>query len=85
MRLIQKSPLVVQSNKYSPLQIVEAFEQAYKHLANFDSKHDRSKYLSKLIKTTQKIMEEKMTDRLQGGTAHRSIYQTLTHNAVVKD
>lgn len=89
MRLIQKSPLVVQSSQFSPQQIIEAFERAFEQVHNIESKGERAQYLAKLLKTTQKLLAEKMTDRVMESAeyvpAHRSIYQTLTHNAIVKD
>ena len=89
MRLLQKSPLVMQSVHYTPQQIVEAFERAFEQLGNIESKGERAQYLTKLMKATQKLLAEKMADRSTGSAdyvpAHRSIYQTLTHNAIVKD
>ena len=98
LRLIQKSPLVLNSSQFTPMQIVEAFEQAYGQLSNIQSATERSQYLQKLMKATQKILTEKMTDRhisegISGGALadpellpqHRSIYQTLTHDAILKD
>ena len=75
-RLIHKSPLVLASSQFSPSQIVDAFERAYEQIDKISAKSEREQYVAKLFKITQKILDEKMTDRLEPEFVpqHRSIY-----------